>query len=231
MSDFMKQRESLRCLFASDASISVIDWLLSDDHLGNITRDAEDIENKLVNIRSFFSMGMFSRKDIMHRFSPFGSPLVNHIYQVLFSDAVRWWAAAHRTGQDRNKYLQDAMYKGKFVDLYRHFYHDFRNNQLAHFPGGTKSNDIPFLTPIPYGLGLTQGEYDDFRSLLAHSIKLTLGGVDESGPHRNEINRLLNELPEDQRKAAVEVMHKMSRDFDEEILKIPTKEYFPDGGL
>ena len=231
MSDFIKQRESLRCLFASDTSIAVIDWLLNGGHMSKITADAEDIEHKLVNIRSFFSMGMFSREDILHRFVPIGSPLVNHIYQVLFSDAVRWWAAAHRTGQDKNKYLQDAMYKGEFVALYWHFYHEFRNNQLAHFRGGTESNDIPFLTPLPYGFALTQGEYDDFRCLLAHSIKLTFGGAEESESHWNELNRLLDELPEDLRKAAVEAIKKTSRDYDEEVLKIPTKEYFPDGCL
>lgn len=89
---------------------------------------------------------------------------------------VRWWAAAHRTPQDRNKYLQERMYKDDFVELWKHFFHGFRHNQLARYPGGERSNDVPFLTPPPYGFALTERELKQFRLLWTYSTLLASAG-------------------------------------------------------
>jgi hypothetical protein len=231
VSDF-KRRESMRCLFASVASVTVMDWLLESGQLSRVTADSEDIDDRLVNIRSFFVSRMgLSKQEVRDRFVPMGSALWHHISEALFADAVRWWAASHRAGQDENKYLRDDMYRGEFATLRSHFYHGFRNNQLAHFPGGIKSNDNPLLTPAPYGFFLSKKEYYDFRSLLAHSIKLTLLGAEEFESLRDEVNRLLvenDEMSPEQKEAAAAALSKVFGDPDEEILKIPTRNYFPD---
>ena len=231
MFDF-KRRESLRCLFASVASVTVMDWLLKSGRLGQITTEAREIDDKLVNIRSFFVARMgWSQQEVMRSLTPIGSALGHHITGVLFADAVRWWAAAHRTRQDENKYLRDIMYKGEFSKLRSHFYHGFRNNQLAHFPGGLENNDNPLLTPPPYGFFLSQKEYDDFRSILAHSTKLTFLGAEEFEHHWDRIKLPLfesDEMSADQKEAAAVAFKKTLGDLDEEFLKIPTQNYFPD---
>ena len=212
-----------------------MDWLIRGEHLRMLTSDAEDIDEMLVNIRSFFAVGWgMSQQDVRDRFVPIGSALFHHISEVLFADAVRWWAAAHRTGVDESKYLRDAMYKGEFADLRNHFYHGFRNNQLAHFPGGPKSNDNPLLTPAPYGFFLSQKEYQDFRSLLAHSIRLSMLGQDQFESHRDIIGRLLDdndEMSPKLKEAAAEALSKVLNDIDEEILMITTRNYFPDADI
>lgn len=227
-----KRRESLRCLFASVASLTVMDWLLKSEHLRRVISEADDVDEMLVNIRSFFMVGWgLSQQEVRDRFVPIGSVLFHHLSGVLFADAVRWWAAAHRTGSDENKYLRDAMYKGEFADLRSHFYHGFRNNQLAHFPGGPKSNDNPLLTPAPYGFFLSQKEYQDFRSLLAHSIKLSMLGQDQFESHRDIIGRLLDdndEMSQELKEAAVKTFSEILNELDDEILRIPTRNYFPD---
>ncbi len=124
------------------------------------------------------------------------------------------------------------MYKGEFAALRDHFYHGFRNNQLAHFPGGSKSNDNPFLTPAPYGFFLSQKEYDDFRSLLTHSIKLAMLGaekLEELGTDDiiSEIESA--DVPEELKAAAAIVIQQSQQELDAEILKIPTRNYLPDG--
>ena len=231
MSNF-KRHESLRCLFASVASVTVMDWLLESDQFSRMTAEAENIDDMLVNVRSFFVTGMeLSRQEVRNRFIPMGSALSHHIYGVLFADAIRWWAAAHRTRQDENKYLRDSMYKGEFGALRDHFYHGFRNNQLAHFPGGIKSNDNPLLTPYPYGFFLSRKEFDDFRSLLSHSIQLTMVGAEEFGRYMDKINLPLIEntdMSAELKEAAEAAVRKVLGDFDEEILKMPTRDHFPD---
>ena len=173
-----------------------------------------------------------TKQEVERNFIPVGSLLSHHIYGVLFADAVRWWAAAQCSGQDRNKYLRVAMYKGDFAALHNHFLHGFRNNQLAHFPGGEKSNDNPLLTPAPYGFFLSQKEIDDFRALLAYSIKLVMldddlhedtwdGFVAYSGEEWAHI-------PEEQKQAIKYALRRLLDDFDKEILKIPTRDYFPE---
>lgn len=231
MLDFVRH-ESLRCLFASVASVTVMDWLFKSGQLVRMAAEAEDIDDMLVNIRSFFATSIgLSRQEVRDRFMLIGSALRHHIVEALFADAIRWWAAAHHTGQDKNKYLEDFMYKGEFAVLRDHFYHGFRNNQLAHFPGGTKSNDNPFLTPPPYGFFLSQKEYEDFRSILAHSIKITLLGAENIELIWDGINLPLvenDEMSEDQKNAAEVALRKTLADLDEEFLKIPTRGYFPD---
>jgi len=191
--EIWNRRESLRCLIASSASIAVMNWsFMNKPLMGQMAAEAEDVEAVLDNTRLFFLLGMgVNYQTARHHFLPAISPLIQHIREVLFADAVRWWAAAQRTNQQRNKYLRKGMYKGKFCALYQHFFDGFRNKQMAHFPGGNDSNDNPFLTPSPYGFNLTWKEYDDFRSLLAHSILLTWEGASEA--HRNEISRLFTD--------------------------------------
>ena len=175
-----------------------------------------------------------TRQEVERDFIPLGSLLAQHIYSVLFSDAVRWWAAAQRSRQDRNKYLRYKMYKGEFVALYDHFLHGFRNNQLAHFPGGEKSSDNPLLTPAPYGFFLSQKEINDFRALLAYSIKLIMFDDDLHEDTWNDFIAYAGEefdhMPEDQKQALKEVLRNFSDDRDRQILKIPTLDYFPQAG-
>ena len=233
VSESFKKRESLRCLFASVASMEVIDWLLESGQWGAVIANASDIDERLTNIRSFFLSGWgLTRQEVEYKFIPLGSLLAQHIYGVLFADAVRWWAAAQHSRQDRNKYLRYRMYKGDFVDLYDHFRHGFRNNQLAHFPGGTESNDNPLLTPAPYGFFLSRKEVDDFRALLAYSIKLIMRDGDVFEDAWNDFIAYAGEefdhMPEDQKQALKEVLRNFSDDLDRQILKIPTRDYFPE---
>ena len=168
--------ESLRCLWASRASLEVVGWLRQSEQFKHLATDDGGIHDKLLTIRSFLvpPSGLTQQQIESCILGPVS--LQRHIYEALFADVVRWWAAAHRTGQDRNKYLQERMYKDGFVGLWQHFYHWFRNNQLAHYPGGSKSNDVPFLTPPPYGFPLTGKELEQFRSLWTYSMLLTLAG-------------------------------------------------------
>ena len=179
-SNSLKRRESLRCLFASVASVRVMDWLLQSGEFSHVIPSGEKIDQELTNIRSFFAaQDGFSKEQVRTGFLPITSILSQHIYGALFSDAVRWWAAAHRTGRDESKYLRDTMYRGEFIALRAHFYHEFRNNQLAHYPGGLANNDNVFLTPAPYGFFLSQQEFNDFRRLLVHSIQLAWLGSEK----------------------------------------------------
>ena len=233
VSESFKKRESLRCLFAAVASMEVIEWFLEGGQLKAITPNAHDIDERLTNIRSFFLSGWgLTKEEVEYKFIPLGSLLAQHIYGVLFADAVRWWAAAQRSKQDRNKYLRYRMYKGEFVALYDHFLHGFRNNQLAHFPGGEKSSDNPLLTPAPYGFFLTPKEADDFRALLAYSIKLIMFDGDYVEDAWNDFIAYAGEefdhMPEDQEQALKNVLQDFSDDLDKQILKIPTRDYFPD---
>ena len=226
-----RQFESLRCLWQSVASIEVMQWLLKSDQFKNLGGHSAEIDEKLDNIRSFFLAGSgLTRQEVQDSFMPLGSALIKHIYDVLFADAIRWWAAAHRSSQDENKYLKDSMYKGEFVALRHHFYHEFRNNQLGHYPGGRKSNDIPFLTPSSYGFFLSRKEFEHFRSLLAHSITLTLVGAEQfsalSDDKRDSLEA--SQMPEELRTAAEAVLKDMHDKLNEEILEIPTRDYFPD---
>ena len=234
VSESFKKRESLRCLFASVASMEVIDWLLEGGQLKAITANAYDIERRLTNIRSFFlSRWGLTKQEVERNFIPVGSLLAHHIYGVLFADAVRWWAAAQFSGQDKNKYLRVAMYKGDFAALHDHFLHGFRNNQLAHFPGGEKSNDDQLLTPTPYGFFLSQKEIDDFGALLAYSIKLVLLGGDLREEAWDGFVAYAGEewahIPEEQKQAVKDAMQRFMDDSDRQmILKIPTRDYFPE---
>ena len=226
----VKQQESLRCLFASVASLTVMDWLLEDCRLAGIAAEADDLEDKLFNIRSFFVAGLgLSREEVRNKITPISGALSKHIYGVLFADAVRWWAAAHPGSHDRNKYLKKSMYKGKFEDLWKHFYVDFRHKQLAHFPGGKESNDNPFLTPTPYGFFLSEQECNDFRSLLAHSIRLTMLGAEEWEIQLHSIESLLEEaegMTPEMKKAAAGAASKVFECFDERMLEFPTLNRF-----
>ena len=229
VSESFKKRESLRCLFASVASMEVIDWLLESGQLTAITSNSYDIDERLANIRLFFLSGWgLPKQDVERNFIPVGSLLSHHIYGALFSDAVRWWAAAQRSRQDENKYLRVPMYKREFADLHDHFLHGFRNNQLAHFPGGTESNDNPLLTPAPYGFFLSQKEIDDFRALLAYSIKLVMLDDDLHEDAWDEFiayaGEEFDQIPDDQKEALKRYLCKL----DERFLKIPTRDYFPE---
>ena len=234
ISERFKKRESLRCLFASVTSMEIIDWLLKSGQWGAVIANAYDIDERLTNIRLFFlSEWGLARHEAERNFIVMGSQLSHHVYGVLFSDAVRWWAAAHHSGQDRNKYLRTCMYKGEFAGFHDHFRHGFRNNQLAHFPGGEKSNDNPLLTPAPYGFSLTQKEVDDFRALLTYSIKLLML---DNNQHEDAWEGFIayageefDYMPEDQKQALKEALRHFSDDLDRKILKIPTRDYFPEG--
>ena len=234
-SNNLKRRESLRCLFASVASIRVMDWLLQSSEFKSVIASGQTIDEELTNIRSFFAAHAgFSKEQVRDGFLPIASILSHHIYGALFADAVRWWAASHRTGRDESKYLRDAMYKGEFARLLHHFYHEFRNNHLAHFPGGIDNNDNVFLTPEPYGFFLSQAEYNDFRRLLAHSIKLALLGAEKYqdvwGSFDPFSGEAWDQMSEELREAAKKAFQNALDNLDEDILRIPTRDYFPERG-
>ena len=87
-----KRHESLRCLFASVASIVVLDWLLEkQDIRDKIANEAIAVSEELINIRIFFLTPIGNREDVIRNVVQLGSPLLNHIYAVLFADAIRWW--------------------------------------------------------------------------------------------------------------------------------------------
>ena len=233
VSESFKERESLRCLFASVASMEIIDWLLESGQWGEVIANAYDIDERLTNIRLFFLSGWgLARREAERNLIPMTSQLSHHVYGVLLADAVRWWAAAQRSGQDENKYLRVAMYRGEFAALRDHFYHGFRNNQLAHFPGGEKSHDNQLLTPAPYGFFLTPKEVDDFRALLAYSIKLIVhnGDLPEDAWDRfvTYAGERWDLIPEEIKEAIQPALRRLLDDFDKRMLKIPTRDYFPE---
>ena len=224
-----KRHESLRCLFASVASIVVLDWLLEKKELRDkIADEAIEINEKLINIRTIFLAGAGRREDVIHSVVQVGSPLMNHIHAVLFADAVRWWAAAHRNKHDKNKYLSVKMFDPEHQESWRHFYQEFRNEQLAHFPGGVGFDDI-LITPLPYNFLLSLSEIDNFKRILAYSIHLVL--TDEDGREQftdAAISQFLADLniPEDQREVATAIL-KETRDLAlQELLSAPTRNFF-----
>ena len=96
---------------------------------------------------------------------------------------------------------------------------------MAHFPGGKESNDIPFLTPIPYGFFLSEQEFKDFRSLLAYSIRLTVLGAEELESKQHSIKSLLEEaegMTPEMKKAVAEAVERI----DDRMLGFPTLNRF-----
>lgn len=222
--NFMVKRESLRCLLASVASIEVMDWIFIERGINWELVDTKKIDQRLKNIRAWFLQSVITENEIQ-KYMPMTGPLLDHLMKAIFADAVRWWAAAHYSGQDRNKFLRMDMYKGDEANLYDHFYDRFRNNQLAHFPGGKQSNDQPLWVPTPYLFPLTVEEYENFKGLLANSIKLVLGG------HTNwpDLNQMLNDSPElkelvdqmtpQQRSTLEQATAKVQADLDEQRIR------------
>ncbi len=221
--------QSLRCLYASIASLEVMDHLLKSRRMHHLVSDGDEIEDVLLNIRTFFLAGLFSRQEMQHRFMPLGGSVQAHIYCVLFSDAVRWWAAAHRTGRDKNKHLSASMYGVDWASHFNHFYHEFRNEQLAHYRPSGKTDDAPGLTPRPYGFFLSQQEHDDFRSLLAYSLHLTLAGEDlRTWEEVMTSLPVYHQLTEVQKQAVRQATSEVMKRQYEALLKMPTRNPFPD---
>ena len=81
VSESFKKRESLRCLFASVASMEVVEWLLESDQLRAITASSYAIDERLTNIRLFFLSGWgLTKREVERNLMPVGSPLSHHIY-------------------------------------------------------------------------------------------------------------------------------------------------------
>ena len=219
------RRESLRCLLASLASIETMRWIFIDRRINWEHVDTTEIDQRLQNIRAFFVREWLNESDIRWKHMPIMGPFLDHLMKVLFADAVRWWAAAHHSGQDKNKFLRSTMYRGDLDDLYTHFYHWFRNNQLAHFPGGDRSNDNPFWVPTPYEFFLSGAEYKRFRHLLVNSIKLTLGvsvdwpDLNQLSENSPELKELLEELTQHERSALESALSDVQADWDENLLQ------------
>ncbi|MDE2780316.1 MAG: hypothetical protein OXI91_11665 [Chloroflexota bacterium] len=218
------QRESLRCLLASLASIEAMEWMFIKRRIDWELVNTREIDQRLANIRAFFVREWLDESEIQ-KHMPIIGPFLDHLMKVLFADAVRWWAAAHYSKQDKNKFLRSTMYKGDLDALYTHFYHWFRNNQLAHFPGGDRSNDNPFWVPTPYGFFLSEAEYYSFRHLLVNSIKITLG-VSADRPDLNqlsenspELKELIDQMPQQERSALESALAHIQVGLDEELLK------------
>ena len=137
--EYQKRRESLRCLLASLASVEAMEWVFIERGIDWATVDPNGIDRRLQNIRAFFVRGVLDDSVIQRNHMPMFGPFLDHLMSVLFSDAVRWWAAAHRSGQDENKFLRRTMYRGELAALCNHFNHEFRNNQLAHSPAARRA--------------------------------------------------------------------------------------------
>lgn len=233
-----KKRESLRCLFASVRSVTVLERLIEIRLLGRVYPGAEPIDEELENIQTFFlAQSGLSRKEAIDRTVPMGSPLMVHIYEVLFADAIRWWAAAHRVGREKNKYLRPAMYGEGYDGLWYHFYHEFRNNQLAHYPGGLQSNDGLITTPRPYGFLLSRKEFEDFQSILAYSIRILLFGEERARNNTVDWDAVRPDgLPKEFTSQLDTIWEEMTknpdvrREIDKNVLKMPTRNYFPPDG-
>ena len=202
-----KRRESLRCLLASLASIEAMEWVFIERGIDWATVNLDDIDQRLQNIRAFFVRGVLDDSEIQRNHMPMFGPFLDHLMSVLFADAVRWWAAAHRSGQDENKFLRWTMYRGDLVPLCNHFNHEFRNNQLAHFPGGQKSNDHPAWVPTPYLFPLTVKECEDFKRLLSNAIAFTLSAdtnkvnLNQMAEQNPELKELVDQLTPEEKSA------------------------------
>ena len=219
------QRESLRCLLASLASIEAMEWMFIKRKINWEMVNTTEIDQRLQNIRAFFVREWLDESEIRRKHMPIIGPFLDHLMKVLFADAVRWWAAAHHSGQDKNKFLRSTMYKGDLADLYTHFYHWFRNNQLAHFPGGDRSHDNPNWVPTPYGFSLSEAEYRDFRYLLVTSFKATLGAnvdwpdLNQLSENSPELKELLGQLTQQERSALETALADVQDGLDEELLQ------------
>ena len=202
-----QRRESLRCLLAALASVEAMEWVFIERGIDWATVNLNSIDRRLQNIRAFFMRGVLDDREIQRNHMPMFGPFLDHLMSVLFADAVRWWAAAHRSRQDENKFLRGTMYKGDLVPLFNHFNHEFRNNQLAHFPGGKKSNDHAFWVPTPYGFPLTVKECEDFKRLLSNGIAFTLGAytdtvnLSQMAELNHELKELVDQLTEEEKSA------------------------------
>ncbi len=186
--------------------------------------DTTEIDQRLQNIRAWFLQGALTESEIQ-KHMPMVGPFLDHLIKALFADAVRWWAAGHHSGQDKNKFLRSTMYKGDLGDLYTHYYHWFRNNQLAHFPGGNRSNDNPLWVPTPYGFFLSEAEYHSFRHLLVNSIRLTIG-ASADWPDLNQMSErcpglkeLIEQMTQQERSALESALADVQADLDEKLLQ------------
>lgn len=222
--NILATRESLQCLLASVASIEAMDWIFIKRGINWELVNTKQIDQRLQNIRAWFLQGVLPESEIQ-KHMPMMGPFLDHLMQVLFADAVRWWAAAHYSRPEPNKFLRKTMYKGEEATLYDHFYHWFRNNQLAHFPGGEKSNDNPFWVPTPYLFPLTWAEHDKFKRLLVNSIKLTLGGhtnwsnLNQLSEHSPELKELVDQLTQQERSALESALAEVQADLDEQRIQ------------
>ena len=97
VSESFKKRESLRCLFASVASMEIIDWLLKSGQLGAVAVNAYEIDQRLTNIRLFFLSGWgLARQEAERNFVPMGSPLTNVVTRRLARREVCAWCGPRR---------------------------------------------------------------------------------------------------------------------------------------
>ena len=206
------------------ASIEAMDWIFIKRGINWEIVDTQEIDQRLQYIRAWFLQGTLPENEIQ-KHMPTTGLLLDHLMRVLFADAIRWWAAAHCSRPEPNKFLRATMYKADEATLYDHFYHWFRNNQLAHFPGGKKSNDNLLWVPTPYLFPLTWAEHDNFKSLLVNSIKLTLGGH-TSWPGLNqfaevtpELKGLVGQLTQEERSALEWALTQVQADLDEQRIQ------------
>lgn len=201
-----------------------MDWIFIKRGINWELVNTTEIDQRLQNIRAFFVREWLDESEIRQKHMPIIGPFLDHLMKSLFADAVRWWAAAHHSGQDKDKFLCSTMYKGDLDDLYTHFYHWFRNNQLAHFPGGVRSNDHPLWVPTPYGFFLSEAEYRNFRYLLVNSIKLTLGmsadwpDLNQMSENSPELKELVEQLTQQERSALESAVADVQADLDEKLL-------------
>ena len=145
---------SLRCLLGAMSNILILDWLTSEgkEHTFSITKNNSELDDVVNNIETFFLKDIVLDKDeLRDKHLLLGSSSWHSILHSIFFEAVIWWNAAHRTEINSDRYLDESLYTGEMLKKCRRF---------AMFP----------MPPKAYHL--TQGDFNDFRDVLVHSINL-----------------------------------------------------------
>ena len=145
---------SLRCLLGAMSNILIMDWLTGDgkEHTFPLTANISELDDVVNNIETFFLKDIvLDKNELRDRYLPVMSSSWRSILHSVFFDAVIWWDAAHRSEINTDRYLNESQYSGEMLKQYRRF---------ARFP-------MP-----PQAYHLTQGDFNDFRDLLVHSINL-----------------------------------------------------------
>ena len=145
---------SLRCLLGAMRGILILEWLTGEgrEHTFPLTTNISKLDEVVNNIETFFLKDIVLDKDeLRYRYLQLGSSSWQAILHAIFFEAAVHWIAAHRSDINMEKYLDESMYTGEMLKLYRKF---------AKLP----------MPPLGYTMVVTT--VDDFKEILTHSINL-----------------------------------------------------------